>query len=327
MRIPGFVLKKMLKIYLYENIIEFNFSTPMMGGYQPLGSGLEKMIIGVKDTPLFDMELYPNDYHMIYNNEFYPNHEIHNIMNRIPQRGDSYSIIVPNRANTGTGKQIFYFGTRGISTKINVKLEVLYSPHPIQIPTSQTSLKPRASQQVSTTATFDFNTQRICPKCGSAIRLEHNFCKYCGQDLSDVEPLGKGDAVLKSLAETALTDPSPDIRKEAIDTLGGFKDTKLLGLLTYILINDPDEEVRREAADELGDIHHPLSMEALSGALKDPSSLVRKEALQGLKKIKEKDKPKKEDSVKDKKEKEKKVKEKSDKEKKVKEKMDKESED
>ena len=64
-------------------------------------------------------------------------------------------------------------------------------------------------------------------------------------------------------------------------------------MLTYVLLNDPNEEVRKEAADELGDLHHPYSMEVLAKALKDESPMVRKEAIEGLKKIKKKVKPEK----------------------------------
>jgi len=140
---------------------------------------------------------------------------------------------------------------------------------------------------------IDFNTQRVCPSCGKAIKMAYNFCKFCGVDLSAIEPIGM-DEISKQLAITAVTDPTPEVRKEAVDTLGDFGDTKVLGVLTYVMLNDPDENVRMEAADELGDLHHPYSLDAFSKALKDESPLVRKEAIEGLKKIKKKTKPKEE---------------------------------
>lgn len=140
---------------------------------------------------------------------------------------------------------------------------------------------------------IDFNTQRVCPSCGKAIKIDHNFCKYCGVDLSDIKPIGHSDNISKQLAITAVTDPDASVRKQALDTLGSFKDDSLLGVLTYVLFNDPDPTCRKEAADELGDIHHPYSLEALAAALKDEDAEVRKEAIEGLKKIKEKNKAKK----------------------------------
>ncbi|MFX1601642.1 MAG: HEAT repeat domain-containing protein [Promethearchaeota archaeon] len=138
---------------------------------------------------------------------------------------------------------------------------------------------------------IDFNTRRICPACGRDIKITHNFCKYCGVDLSAIEPIGR-DEISKQLAITAVTDPDPEVRKEAVDTLGDFEDNRVLGVLTYVLLNDPDENVRKEAADELGNLHHPLSLDTLAKALKDESAIVRKEAIEGLKKIKKLTKPK-----------------------------------
>jgi len=140
---------------------------------------------------------------------------------------------------------------------------------------------------------IDFNTRRICPACGRDIKITHNFCKYCGVDLSAIEPIGR-DEISKQLAITAVTDPDPEVRKEAVDTLGDFGDNRVLGVLTYVLLNDTDENVRKEAADELGNLHHPFSLDTLAKALRDESALVRKEAIEGLKKIKKKSKPKEE---------------------------------
>jgi HEAT repeat protein len=78
-----------------------------------------------------------------------------------------------------------------------------------------------------------------------------------------------------------------------VDTLGELGDNEILGVLAYILLNDAHELVRKEAADELGDLHHPHSLDVLAKALKDRSPSVRKEAIEGLKKIKQMNKPEK----------------------------------
>ncbi|MFW9951126.1 MAG: HEAT repeat domain-containing protein [Candidatus Thorarchaeota archaeon] len=140
---------------------------------------------------------------------------------------------------------------------------------------------------------IDFDSQRICPACGKVIKISHNFCKFCGVDLSAIHPLGYSDRTLKELANTALTDPDPGVRKDAVDTLGDLGEEEVLGVFAYILLNDTDEMVRKEAAEELGDFHHPHSLDILAKALKDKSPIVRKEAIEGLKKIKKKNKPEK----------------------------------
>lgn len=143
----------------------------------------------------------------------------------------------------------------------------------------------------STKVNIDFNTQRICPSCGKLIKINHNFCKFCGVDLSAIEPIGMGDEVSKQLAITAISDPAADVRKDAVDTLGEFEEIKVLGVLTYVLLNDVDENVRKKAAEELGTLAHPMSLDILAKALKDRSPIVRKEAIEGLKNIKKKNKP------------------------------------
>ena len=169
------------------------------------------------------------------------------------------------------------------------------SKEPVNEPTPQSFTK----------AGVDFETQRICPSCGKAIKIAHNFCKFCGVDLSGIQPLGYSDRTIKELANTALTDPNPGVRKDAVDTLGDLGENEVLGIFAYVLLNDRDEIVRKEAADELGDFAHPHSLDVLAKALKDPSPIVRKEAIEGLKKIKKKNKPeKKAEAEKEKKEEE-----------------------
>lgn len=144
---------------------------------------------------------------------------------------------------------------------------------------------------------IDFNSNRICPACGKIISLRHNFCKFCGVDLSGLRPMQDADRTMRELAKTALTDPNAEVRKDAVDTLGDFEEYEVLGVLAYILLNDPDENVRKEAADELGDLHHIISLDILAKALKDRSPIVRKEAIEGLKKIKKKNKPEKREKI------------------------------
>ena len=145
---------------------------------------------------------------------------------------------------------------------------------------------PQKEQSFSPRAPLDFNEHRICPACGKIIKISHNFCKFCGSDLSSLAPIGKSDEVTRTLADTAISDPSPEVRKEAVASLAEFGEYEVLGVLSYILLNDPNEDVRSEAADELGKFHHPHSLDVFAKALKDKSPIVRKKAIDGLKNIK-----------------------------------------
>lgn len=139
---------------------------------------------------------------------------------------------------------------------------------------------------ISKKSPIDFEKDRICPSCGKIIKIDHNFCKFCGVILSSINVLGNSDKTLVELAKTALNDSNADVRKDAVDTLGELGESEILGILTYILINDVDALVRKEAAEELGNIHNPISIDILTNALKDRSPIVRREAIEGLKKIK-----------------------------------------
>jgi HEAT repeat protein len=166
--------------------------------------------------------------------------------------------------------------------------------NPYVVKTKSNETKDQSSKPISQ---IDFNVNRICPSCGKIISLKHNFCKFCGVDLAGLQPMQTGDRTVRELAKTALTDPNADVRKDAVSTLGDFGEYEVLGVLAYILLNDPDENVRKEAADELGDLHHIMSLDVLAKALKDRSPIVRKEAIEGLKKIKKKNKPQKREYV------------------------------
>ncbi len=157
-----------------------------------------------------------------------------------------------------------------------------YDSNPYRIKNEQAQPQERSSPR----APLDFSIHRLCPACGKIIKITHSFCKFCGTNISSISPIGRSDEVTKTLADTAISDPNPDVRKSAVASIGEFGENDIIGLLSYILLNDPDEAVRKEAASELGKLHHPYSLDVLAKALKDKSASVRKEAIEGLKNIK-----------------------------------------
>ena len=160
------------------------------------------------------------------------------------------------------------------------------SSHVVDHATNSNSIASRSTS--FTGLEIDFQTQRLCPACGKILDKESEFCKFCGVNLKDIGNMDEADEISLEFAKTTLTDADPKVRKEAVETLGSFKQDYALGVLTYVLFHDPNEKVRKEAADELGDIHHPYSVNALKKALKDKSSIVRKEVIGSLKELKKK---------------------------------------
>lgn len=162
-----------------------------------------------------------------------------------------------------------------------------YYQDPNNNPYKVRSERPKPKEVISSPRnSLNFNEHRICPACGKIIKISHNFCKFCGSDISSLDPIGNSDEVTKTLADTAIFDSSPEVRKEAVTSLAEVGEYEILGVLSYILLNDPNEDVRSEAANELGKLHHPYSLDVFAEALKDRSPIVRKKAIEGLKNIK-----------------------------------------
>lgn len=282
---PYYALRDHLGIYVSEEKIVFHLPgivTNFLNHRKPSKDAIYFTRFKIKGNPVFNLKKSPLNFKIQIDgtNYSYPDDDI---FSKPLPLGCDIIITAPNIFKIPPGSyRIGYSLARGQYGTTMKKLPVLPMSE-MKISTSTT-----AKQEVVRSTFIDFETQRVCPKCGKILNIDNNFCKFCGADLGEIEAIGTSDIVSKNLAISAATDPSPEVRKEAVDTLGSFKDLKILGVLTYVLLNDPDEKVRKEAADELGDLHHPYSLDALGLALKDPSPIVRKEAISGLKKIKEK---------------------------------------
>jgi hypothetical protein len=81
--------------------------------------------------------------------------------------------------------------------------------------------------------------------------------------------------------------PNNELRKEAIKELAGFSfDDNVRAALENVLLSDPDPELRKEAAQTFGKVKNTKALAALEKArVEDSSEDVRKEADQSIKKI------------------------------------------
>lgn len=77
-------------------------------------------------------------------------------------------------------------------------------------------------------------------------------------------------------------------RREAIDKLAGFSfDEEVREALEKVLLSDPDPELRKQAAKSFGKVKNKEVLPALEKArVEDPSEEVRKEADKAIKEIK-----------------------------------------
>jgi len=81
--------------------------------------------------------------------------------------------------------------------------------------------------------------------------------------------------------------PNKELRKEAIKELAGFSfDDNVRAALENVLLSDPDPELRKEAAQTFGKVKNTKALAVLEKArVEDSSEDVRKEANQSIKKI------------------------------------------
>jgi len=280
-------LKELLGIFVSNEKVVINIPPELsliLNHKKSLMDVLKRIKFKIKGKPVFNLKIYPSDFQIEIDGKHHVNLS-DDVFNKPIPIACNFTLIVPNRFNLSPGKyRLSYSFTRGggaVLFKVPVR--------PLSEMVKTTEAVHEIKSEIFIDFNIDFNTERVCPGCAKILQLAHNICKYCGKDLSEIKAIGNSsDSIVKDLAISAVTDPSPDVRKEAVDAIGNFGDKNVLGVLTYILLNDPDENVRKKAADELGNLHHPFSIGALSLALKDESSLVRKKAIEGLKKIKKK---------------------------------------
>jgi transposase-like protein len=87
-----------------------------------------------------------------------------------------------------------------------------------------------------------------------------------------------------------IKDGNKEQRRQAIENLAGFSfDPPVRAVLKKVLLSDPEPEVRRQAAKALGRVNNWKALPALKKAqAEDSNEEVRKEAGKAVKKVKEK---------------------------------------
>jgi beta-lactamase regulating signal transducer with metallopeptidase domain len=84
-----------------------------------------------------------------------------------------------------------------------------------------------------------------------------------------------------------LSDPSADVRAEAVGALGDFKSLRQSEAVGRALLDDPSPEVRYRAAHSLGDMQEPSTRRVLETAIRDNDPSVRAKARWALGRVAE----------------------------------------
>lgn len=104
--------------------------------------------------------------------------------------------------------------------------------------------------------------------------------------LDRIRTLAEGniDETLPELLR-ALEDSSPEVRIEALETLGGEADERSVGAIVRLVFEDGDGRVRAAAVEALGQIGTPTALVALEQALRDTEQGVRSSAVEAIAEI------------------------------------------
>lgn len=104
--------------------------------------------------------------------------------------------------------------------------------------------------------------------------------KLARLDRAERQPADTGRAIVLALIGV-LKDPSVEVRRAAVRSIGRFEDRVAIGALREAL-KDADAEVRAGAIHGLGQLEDVGSADAIAALIKDPDKEVRGEAIEAL---------------------------------------------
>lgn len=115
------------------------------------------------------------------------------------------------------------------------------------------------------------------------IAREHRDPELRREAVEDLAPHLPTEEAIGFLKEVIARDPSTDVKREAVETLGELKDNRTIPVLVEVAQSQTNEDVAREAAETLGEINDPAAVEALERIARNhPSDEVMAEAVETL---------------------------------------------
>jgi len=171
LRVPSFLLKKFMKVEINGDYIEFSIIK-----FEILKSNLleelKGLIIKIDGTVIFDVDLFPNSFHIRLNGVFYNNHDLSKIYKENITTLDNFVLIIPNRSNIISGKHKISLGTKISNFVATWKFIIMPSQEKLEYPLIQTEL-PK-----------NFLDDKYCPFCKKEITEENQkICEFCGSEL------------------------------------------------------------------------------------------------------------------------------------------------
>ncbi len=103
--------------------------------------------------------------------------------------------------------------------------------------------------------------------------------------INQLRRLARFDPAAREAIRDMLNDPSPRVKRQALDALGDMQDKESIPYVANLL-NDADANVRREAIESLGKLQAKETGPEIAAMLQDPSENVREEAADMLGRLK-----------------------------------------
>lgn len=119
----------------------------------------------------------------------------------------------------------------------------------------------------------------FCPQCWKEIKGEDRKCPYCGADITEYEEKGFEEKLIN-----ALRHHERETLQRAVWILGKLRSNKAINPLIKLFEQTDNPYLKREILDTLSEIGAPDAMAFIMKASKSEISIVKKKAMEILKK-------------------------------------------
>ncbi len=159
-----------MKVEINGDYIEFSIKLETLK--RNLLGELKGLIIKIDGTVIFDVDLFPNSFHIRLNGVFYNNHDLSKIYNENITTLDNFVLIIPNRSNIISGKHKISLVSKISNLTVISKFKIMPSQEKLEYPLIQTKFHKNLLDD------------KYCPFCKKEIIEENQkICEFCGGEL------------------------------------------------------------------------------------------------------------------------------------------------
>ncbi len=170
LRVPSFLLKRFMKVEINGDYLEFSIKVETLK--RNFLEELKGLTIKIDGTIIFDIDLFPNSFHIRLNGVFYNNQDLSKIFNENITPIDNFVLIFPNRSNIISGKHKISFGSKISNLSFTWKFIIMPSQEKLEYPLIQTKIPKNLP--------YD----KYCSFCKKEITEENQkICEFCGSEL------------------------------------------------------------------------------------------------------------------------------------------------